>query len=108
MIALRSKAYSLIVFPAQLEQFCKMNIQSMKLKGINKSARDLHLTHEKYRDCLVKNKNSRVEMHSLRSEKHKIHHLRQVKCALVNFDDKRYIKEDGLTTLAHGHYSLTK
>ncbi len=32
--------------------------------------------------------------------------IHQKKVALSNFDDKRYILDDGITTLAHGHYRI--
>ncbi len=35
-----------------------------------------------------------------------VYTIHQKKVALSNFDDKRYILDDGYTTLAHGYYII--
>ena len=42
----------------------------------------------------------------IKSEKLSAYTIEQTKVALNNFDDKRYILEDGYSTLAHGHYKI--
>jgi hypothetical protein len=42
----------------------------------------------------------------IKSEKLNVYIIEQTKVALSNFDDKRYILNDGYTTLAHGHYRI--
>ena len=76
---------------------------SMKWKGIGKTAVKQQLTHESYRRCVLDSQRTFVETHTLRSFAHQIYTLRQVKLALVNFDDKRWMQEDGINTLPHGH-----
>jgi hypothetical protein len=39
----------------------------------------------------------------IKSEKLNVYTKEQPKVTLSNFDDKRYILDDGYTTLAHGH-----
>ena len=45
-------------------------------------------------------------MKQLRSYKHQVFTINLNKVGLSPYDDKRYISEDGVTTLAHGHYSI--
>ena len=42
----------------------------------------------------------------IRSEKHELYTQQINKVALSAEDDKRIIMEDGISTLAYGHYSL--
>ena len=43
-------------------------------------------------------------MKSIRSDHHNVFTFQMNKIALSAFDDKRWILDDGITTLAHGHY----
>ena len=44
----------------------------------------------------------------MKSEKLNVYTIEQTKVALSNFDNKRYILDDGYTTLAHGHYQISQ
>ena len=48
-----------------------------------------------------------VTMNAIRSKTHQILTLCANKKALSVADDKRYILDDGISTLAYGHYSIT-
>ncbi len=54
--------------------------------------------------------NIEIEGHAtynmIKSEKLNVYTIEQTKVALSNFDDKRYILNDGYTSLAHGHYRI--
>ena len=76
---------------------------SMKCKGIGKSAVSSQLSHTSYTKCILECQRKFVETHTLRSYEHTIYTLRQSKLALVNFDDKRWMCEDSINTLPHGH-----
>jgi len=43
-----------------------------------------------------------------RTNKHTIYTIEQKKLALSGDDDKRHILDDGINTLAWGHYKLIK
>ena len=81
---------------------------TIKCKGIGKSAVMTQLTHDHYKKCILECKRTFVETFSLRSFQHTIYTLRQVKLALNNFDDKRWMCADGINTLPHGHYKTRR
>ena len=95
VVCLRAKCYSIRKSDKKV---------TMKCKGIGKTAVKQQLTHDNYLKCVLDSQRTFVETHTLRSYAHSIYTLRQVKLALVNFDDKRWMCADGINTLPHGHY----
>ena len=59
------------------------------------------------RDCLFLKKRTMANMKQIRSYKHQLYTVNLNKIGLSSYDDKRYICDDGVTTLAHGHRSVT-
>lgn len=95
-VGLRSKMYVYIT-EEKLEK---------RLKGIKKQTLKNKITFKDYYDCLFQNKNLLTQQNLIRSKHHDIYSIRQNKLALSFNDEKRHILQDGITTLAHGHYSL--
>ncbi|GFT53916.1 uncharacterized protein TNCV_3368391 [Trichonephila clavipes] len=78
-----------------------------RLKGIKKQTiKKNKITFEDYKACLFNEKIKYVDMNLIRSKFHSLHSIKQNKLALSYKDDKRFINGDGITTLAHGHWSL--
>ncbi|GFT40180.1 uncharacterized protein NPIL_688351, partial [Nephila pilipes] len=77
-----------------------------RLKGIKKQTLKNKITFEDYKDCLLNQKLKYVDMNLIRSKFHSIQSIKQNKLALSYKDDKRFVNGDGITTLAHGHWSL--
>jgi hypothetical protein len=77
-----------------------------KAKGVKKYVIEKELKHADYRDCLFQCREYHHRMNSIRSEKHIIYSMRQNKITLSAYDDKRYILEDGISTLPYGHYKI--
>ena len=102
-VGLRAKAYSFTISDHQREEFFRKSYCTKKLKSIKKSVVEKEIFHEHYRSCLLDNIHYRARINKFQSQKHKITTITQIKSALVNFDDKRYITTDNITTLAHGH-----
>ena len=75
-----------------------------KLKGIKKCVVESSIHFEQYKQCLLEGIKLYVEMKTFRSYDHRINTISQNKQALSRFDDKRWILDDGISTLAHGHY----
>lgn len=97
-VGLRSKMYS-ILWDHGAVRTCK---------GISRSVNKLVLKHEMYRDCLF-NADQRVDQVTrIGSKGHKLFTFSHSKVSLSPYDDKRYINDDKVTTLAYGHYKLQK
>jgi len=82
-------------------------IEKKTAKGISKIVTKRDIRHEHYKNCLNDRKLTVNKMKQIRSENHQLYSIEINKISLSPYDDKRYILEDGITTLAHGHY-LTK
>jgi hypothetical protein len=96
-IGLRSKMYSVLTCDGK---------SKAKAKGIPKSVTKRTLPHDKFRKALFDKDPCSADFHQLVSKKHIVSIAKQTKKALSAYDDKRYINDDGMTTLAYGHYSL--
>lgn len=59
-----------------------------------------------YRHCLETGEAVRKKQNLIRSDRHNVYTYEQNKLALDSSDDKRYIYQNGIDTLARGHYSL--
>ena len=77
-----------------------------RAKGVKKSVLKKTISHEDYKTCLLEKKVYSRDMPGLRSYKHTIHGETVHKIALAPLDTKRYILEDGITTLAFGHKDI--
>ena len=76
-----------------------------KCKGVKKNVVEKKITHNDYIKCLQTKAAQLRKMTILRSDKHDIYTEEINKVALSADDDKRVIMEDGISTLAYGHYS---
>ena len=96
-VGLRAKLYS-----------CKMleGKEDKKCKGVKKSEAKKSIAHEDYKRCLFTGKEQLRKMNVIRSHKHNVYTEEVNKIALCPDDDKRHILEDGVHTLALGHYRI--
>ena len=96
-VGLRSKLYSF-----------KMDEggESKKCKGVKKQVVATSITHEDYKTCLRTGKEQVRKQNILRSYNHEVYTEEVNKIALSALDDKRYILEDGIHTLAWGHHKI--
>ena len=96
-IGLRSKMYAI-----------KTESEEKKTaKGISKTVKNKYIKFADYKKTIDEPLNiQRITQHSFKTENHKIYTIEQKKKSLSAFDDKKYIKEDGITTLSYGHYKL--
>ena len=96
-MGLRAKLYSYKMFEGKENKRCK---------GVIKSVVKRSITHEDYKTCLFTGKEQIRKMNVIRSYKHEVYTEEVNKVALCSDDDKRYILEDGINTLAWGHYKI--
>ena len=92
-VGLKSKLYSLI------SGNCEVN----KAKGVN-----LKLRHQEYVNVLFSKKIVRRKMKRVLSEKHSIGSYVLNKVSLSYYDDKRFILNNGIDSLACGHKDIVE
>src|SRR5690606_20385498 len=85
-----------------------INKQSYKkvAKGIKKSNIKKELTFDTYKDVLFSQKLTFTEYKSIKSLLHEIYTQSITKIGLSPIDSKRFILNDGINSLAHGHYKI--
>ena len=96
-IAIRPKMYHLDVYNT-----AQPNVESFKqaTKGVPRNT----LTYQDFSDCLHENKTKTIEFNIIASKNHQLYTQKVEKIALCNYDDKRWLCEDGINTLAYGHF----
>lgn len=100
-IGLRPKLYCYTIFEDLYVQ--------KKAKGVNKKVIEKGITFDDFKKCLSDRKLCiSKQQTSFQSKQHKISTVTVNKVALSANDDKRWICEDGINTLAYGHYKLCK
>ena len=124
VVALSSKMYSYVKSPFEygmelnpvLEDglyvnddscFSEAHIKKLsirKAKGVKRSITASELRHEQYYQCVTSGSTVTTEQTNLRSKNHSIGIYKTSKISLSPVDTKRYILENGVDTLAFGHY----
>ena len=96
-VGLKSKLYSIL-----------LNDKSEKrtAKGLNKSVLKNNVTHNHYVN-VIENMTSYVsKMRRIQSQDHELKTIELQKHIFTAMDDKRFILDDGVSTLPFGHYKL--
>ena len=93
-VGLRAKSYSIEYDEEKYNKMVGKGVPRAKLKRIR---------HEDMKYVLKTHAMQKVTSNQLRSYKHEMYSIQQEKVALSPFDNKRYMCEDGIHTLPHGH-----
>ena len=93
-VGLRAKNYAFILDEKEQK----------KCKGIKKCVTKNDITFKDYETCLFTNTKQLRKMNIFRSRLHDVYTEEVNKIALSANDDKRVILEDGIHTMAHGHF----
>ena len=78
--------------------------ESKRAKGIQK-ATITNLRHADYVAQLKVSRENYVNIRRIGQKHHRVFTVDGIKRGLCAFDDKRYLRKDGIRTYAHGHYS---
>jgi len=92
-VGLRAKMYSLHV-PNHIQQ------SKIRAKGIKKAYVQKHVRHQHFLKTLRTNKTTNSRFRTFQSKNHVLYTVEIIKACLSAFDDKRYIMDDGVTTVA--------
>ena len=99
-VGLKSKMYAYT-----LEQNGK-EIQAKRAKGVKKSVVQNQIKYEQYLECIEERKVLICNMKQIRSYDHQLYNISMNKLGLSPYDDKRYILNDGISTLPYGHWRI--
>jgi len=100
-VGLRAKMYSLLV-PQNPEE-CKIRAKGIKKPYVKKKVR-----HDQFLTVLETLKPTPGTFRCFRSTNHVLRTVEINKTCLNAFDDKRYILQDGIGTLACGHFRILR
>ena len=95
-VGLKSKMYSYTIGDEEHK----------KAKGVKKNVVKNEIRHRDYLDVLFNKKTLHHRMNTIRSESHQINSYHLNKVSLSPYDDKRYLLDDGVTSLSYGHYLI--
>ena len=79
--------------------------QKLSAKGVTKFAQR-KLPHELFKTILQTGDSFKTLNTRIGSTRHQLQTIKTNKLSLSSFDDKRYVLEDGISTLPHGHYMI--
>src|SRR5690606_18337370 len=97
---LKPKMYSFkSIIPNNNKELCKKVGKGIKRCNIVKE-----LSFDNYKDVLFNQKLTFTEYKSIKSKHHQIYTQSITKIGLSPIDSKRFILNDGINSLAHGHY----
>ena len=94
-VGLRAKLYAYLMAEG---------VESKKCKGIKKPVVKKSISYNDCKNSLFNKEPQMRKMNVIRSYKHEMYTETVNKVALSHEEDKRNILEDGIHTLAHGHY----
>eukprot|EP01052_Picozoa_sp_SAG31_P049161 SAG31_NODE_10634_length_1114_cov_2.899507_1_plen_154_part_00 len=104
-VGLRPKMYSLTYGAVNNEEKHKATG-----KGIKRSHLKANIKHADYKRCIQsvdpKDQRQLASFQCIRSVKHQISSVEVTKVGLCCYDNKRWLLQDGITSLPYGHYRI--
>ncbi len=97
-VGLRPKNYSFIFDKSQ-----GVIGEKRTAKGIQSNFIKKHMRHEMFKECLFNRHRTMATFHQIRSFCNELYTIRTSKIALTPLDDKRFIYDDGVTSVPYGY-----
>ena len=110
VVALRPKCYSL-KYSGKVKDNTVVHrdlIEKKVAAGVVRTMKEEHLKHAQYLRTLQTRKRHFVTQNRITSKAHSLYTVNQTKVALCAVDTKRYILNDGIHTIAYGHYRIAE
>ena len=98
-LGLRAKMYSLDVPNASKHS-------KIRVKGVKRSYVNKHVRHQQFKHVLATLSTTASKFRTFQSSRHAVRTIEVSKTCLNAFDDKRYLLDDGIRTLAYGHKDI--
>lgn len=95
---LRSKLYCYI---------CE-GIECKKAKGVSRNYVKSHVTYDMYEQALFNETEFMCEQSTIKSDHHQLYTVKLSKKSLSPFEDKKYVCNNKVDTLSHGHYKIAQ
>ena len=99
VVSIKAKQYAYLTKEGKCGKRCK---------GVRGSVVKKDIKFEDCKNCVYQNKTLKVEQKGIKSFGHELFTVKETKLALTSFNDKRYILEDGITSLSYGSYRIPK
>jgi hypothetical protein len=80
--------------------------ESKKAKAIKKNVVQKEICFEDFRECVLTRESIYKEQNVFKTEMHNIYTVELNKNSLNVYDDKRLVLDNGMNTLAWGHYII--
>ena len=93
LVGLRAKMYSLKTKKKEMK----------KAKGVKKKVVKKEISHQDFVDCLFDEGKFMHTMQTKQSFKHQLYTIKQNKVFLSPYDDRRYLMNNGVSSLPYGH-----
>jgi len=107
-VGLRPKMYSLRVIGDKIPMDDENDKRKLRAKGIKKSYTKKHIQHSDFINTLTTRESTSAVFRTFASSNQQLQTLEINKVGLSAYDDKRYIKEDGISSYAYRHKDIAK
>ena len=103
-VGLRAKCYSLLFETNDNAVYREGRPEKVTAKGTKRCVKERFLRHKHFRETLFTLNTVKVRQNTFVSLDHNIGTYNQSRISLTAFDTKRWIEDDGFSTLPFGHY----